>query len=94
MLAVVVVLILLALLKSLTGNISARHDLGSALLILTTPEFVAAALVAMTPLLLAALGGLINCSAPRGGWLCAPWGNIRAPPTPSASTSTACAIFL
>ena len=59
-LAVVLALVLLALLGRLSGNTTTRHDLGSAALILTTPQFVAAALVAMTPLLLAALGGLIN----------------------------------
>src|SRR5579883_2939552 len=59
-LVVVLVLVLLAILNGQVGSAHTPQGLGSLLAILIAPQFVAAALLSMTPLLLAALGGLIN----------------------------------
>jgi ABC-type uncharacterized transport system ATPase subunit/ABC-type uncharacterized transport system permease subunit len=59
-LGVVLVLLLLAVLNGQAAGSGTHQGLSSLLQILATPQFVAAALIAMTPLLLAALGGLAS----------------------------------
>ena len=59
-LAVVLVLVLLALASRHIGGAGTQQGISSTLQILASPQFLAAALISMAPLLLAALGGLIN----------------------------------
>ncbi len=59
-LGVVLVFLLLAVLNGQAAGSETHQGISSLLQILASPLFVAAALIAMTPLLLAALGGLIS----------------------------------
>ncbi|WP_176728946.1 ATP-binding cassette domain-containing protein [Thermogemmatispora onikobensis] len=60
-LAIVLLLACLMILNVVTGRRSAAgQGVGGLIALLTSPDFVVASLVAMTPLLLAALGGLFN----------------------------------